>query len=181
MMNESRETVAQLVASHAQFLAFVGRRVGDPSVAEEILQQAFVRAVERGHTIRDHESATAWFYRLLRNAIVDHHRRRAAEGRALDAAAAEPAPSSDDELLDNVCQCVRLLLPTLKDSYADILERVDLQGQAVADYARAAGISSSNGGVRLHRAREALFRQLVKSCGTCATHGCLDCHCKAAE
>ncbi len=176
-MNESPEVVAQLVASHARFLAFLERRVGDRHVAEEILQQAFVRAVERSHTIREEESATAWFYRLLRNAIVDHRRRRGAEARALEAAAREPEPVMDEALMDGVCQCVHALLPTLADSHADILQHVDLGGEGVAAYARRTGISANNAGVRLHRAREALFKQLVRCCGACATHGCLDCHC----
>jgi RNA polymerase sigma-70 factor (ECF subfamily) len=35
--------------------------------------------------------------------------------------------------------------------------------------------------VRLHRARQALKRELERSCGTCATHGCLDCTCGASS
>jgi len=49
----------------------------------------------------------------------------------------------------------------------------------VKDYADEAGISSSNAGVRIFRAREAL-KQVARSCGTCATHGCVDCTCASA-
>ncbi len=56
--------------------------MGRRDVAEEILQEAFVRSIGRGSTLRDGELATAWFYRLLRNALVDHHRRRDVEQRA---------------------------------------------------------------------------------------------------
>jgi len=48
---------------------------------------------------------------------------------------------------------------------------------SVKDYADEAGISSSNAGVRSSRAREALRKQVARSCGTCATHGCVDCTC----
>ena len=80
-----------------------------------------------------------------------------------------------------VCGCVRTLLPTLKSEYAEVVRAVDLEERSVAEYAARAGITSNNAGVRLHRAREALFRQVVLSCGTCATHGCLDCRCDAAK
>lgn len=173
----SPETLALLVAGHAKFLAFLERRVRDRDVAEELLQQAFVRAAERGHTLRAQDSATAWFYRLLRNAIVDHQRRRGSEQRAVEAAAREPT-DVDDELFDTVCQCVRVLLGTLKPEYAEMVRRVDLEGVSVAELAREKGLSPNNAGVRLHRARKALHRQLVASCGTCATHGCRDCTCK---
>jgi RNA polymerase sigma-70 factor (ECF subfamily) len=35
--------------------------------------------------------------------------------------------------------------------------------------------------VRLHRARAALKTRLEQSCGTCATHGCLDCTCRSCS
>jgi RNA polymerase sigma-70 factor (ECF subfamily) len=47
----------------------------------------------------------------------------------------------------------------------------------VRDYAVEAGMTANAAGVRLFRAREALKRRLVESCGTCADHGCLDCRC----
>src|SRR5436190_6310187 len=57
-----------LVENHARFLAFLERRVGSRDAAQEILQEAFVRSLSRGGSLRDDESAVAWFYRLLRNA-----------------------------------------------------------------------------------------------------------------
>jgi hypothetical protein len=47
----------------------------------------------------------------------------------------------------------------------------------VKDYADQAGINSNNAGVRVFRARDALRKQVQRSCGTCATHGCVDCTC----
>jgi len=177
----SAQVVAQLVESHARFLEFVERRVGSRAAAEDILQEAFTRALSRGDTLRSSESAKAWFYRLLRNALIDHYRRRGAERRALETAADEPEPASratDEALMGTVCACMNVLIDTLKPEYAEALRRVDLEDQSLADYAQQHGITNNNAGVRLHRAREALHKQLVTSCGTCATHGCLDCHCQ---
>src|SRR5262245_7903349 len=79
-----------LVENHARFLAFLERRVGGRDAAEEILQDAFVRGLARGGSLRDDESALAWFYRVLRNAIVDHHRHADAERRGREALGREP-------------------------------------------------------------------------------------------
>ncbi|HSN97341.1 MAG TPA: RNA polymerase sigma factor [Candidatus Nanopelagicales bacterium] len=174
------EALRTLVDNHARFLSFLERRVGRRDIAEEILQEAFVRSIDRGASLRAGESATAWFYRLLRNALVDHFRRRGAEQRALDALAGEPEPveaAPDDELMGTVCACVGSLIETINPAYAEALRRVDLEGASVQAYAGEAGITPNNAGVRLHRAREALRKQLIRSCGTCATHRCLDCHC----
>jgi RNA polymerase sigma-70 factor (ECF subfamily) len=120
----------------------------------------------------------AWFYRLLRNAVVDHYRHQAAKGRALDRVRREaPRVVDEEDLHRAVCQCVLRLLPTLKPEYSDLLRRVELDGESVASAAKALGITPNNAGVRLHRARAAMSKQLRRSCGACAKHGCLDCTC----
>lgn len=165
-----------LVASHREFLAFVERRVGDRALAEEIVQDALVRSLEHAGEIR--ESAIGWFYRVLRNAIIDRARRAATQRTRLAALATElETTQTDPELEDVVCRCVGVLAETLKPDYADALRRIDIEGMPVKDYAVQAGISASNAGVRVFRARDALRKQVARSCGTCATHGCLDCTC----
>ncbi|MEO7733281.1 MAG: sigma-70 family RNA polymerase sigma factor [Kofleriaceae bacterium] len=171
------EALAALVTSHREFLSFVERRVRDRALAEEILQAALVKSLDRVGEI--HESATRWFYRVLRNAIVDHMRRGAVRDRRLESFAAELETTrlEDAELEAMVCRCVMKLAATLKPEYADALQRIDLEGTAVKDYAEHAGITASNAGVRVFRAREALRKQVARACGTCADHGCFDCTC----
>jgi RNA polymerase sigma factor (sigma-70 family) len=169
-----------LVDNHRRFLAFLERRVESRAVAEDILQSAYVRGLARAGSVHDESAIVAWFYRLLRNALVDHYRRSGSEARALAFVAGTAdmtVPGPDEELRDEVCACVSALLKTLKPEYAAAIEHVDLGGVSVATYASEAGITANNAAVRLHRAHEALRRQLVRSCGTCATHGCLDCGC----
>lgn len=177
------DVVSILVENHGRFSSFIERRVKSREVAEEILQEALVRGIQKADTIRDEESIVAWFYRLLRNAIVDHHRRNDVERRAMQGVAreAETTVELETELMDTVCRCVNGLLDTLKPEYAGLLRDVELEGKAVKDVAAATGITANNAAVRLHRAREALRKQVVLSCGTCATHGCLDCQCKPAS
>ena len=89
----------------------------------------------------------------------------------------EEAVEDDEALMDAVCGCVTQLLPTLKPEYAEALRDVDLEEMSVKAYAEKRGITANNASVRLHRSREALRRQVQRSCGTCADHGCLDCSC----
>ena len=175
----SADVIATLVENHREFLQFLERRVGSRAVAEDLLQEAFVRGIGRAETLRNEEAATAWFYRTLRNALVDHYRRSGASERALAAVAAEfdEAQAPDAELHDAVCKCVGRLATTLKPEYAEALRRVEVDGVSVQAFAAEAGITANNAAVRLFRARQALKKQLEVSCGTCASHGCLDCSC----
>jgi RNA polymerase sigma factor (sigma-70 family) len=174
------DVVRAFVDNHRELLSFVQRRVGDRALAEDILQDALVRGLDRAGAIED--SAIGWLYRVLRNAIIDHHRRQAAAARRQGALAAEPALAvaeapDDPALHDTVCRCVTRLADTLKPEYTAALLAIDVAGVPVKDYAAEAGISASNAGVRVFRARAALRRQVARSCGTCADHGCLDCTC----
>ncbi len=148
------EVVRVLVDNHKRFLAFLERRVGSRDVAEDILQEAFVRGIDRLNTLRDAQSATAWFYRLLRNALVDHYRREGAERRALaqvSAMADRAEEPLDAEMMDIVCACVASLVDTLKPEYADAIRRMDLGGVAVGAFAAHPGLTPNNAAVRLHR------------------------------
>ena len=177
------QVAEQLVANHRQFLGFLERRLGDRALAEDILQDAFVRSIEKGGDIRDETSAVAWFYRMLRNAVIDHYRRGAVRSKALEAFAAEmkDATAPPPELTAEICGCIREIASALKPEYASAIQRVDVDEMPVHAYAAEAGITANNAGVRLSRAREALRKQVKASCGTCAEHGCVECHCKKAS
>jgi RNA polymerase sigma factor (sigma-70 family) len=169
------DVVQRLIDKRADFLAFLTRKVGDRELAEDLLQDAFAR-LDKLEQLRDDESAVAWFYRVLRNAVVDRARREHTRSAALEALAHErPAP----EVEHAICQCIGALKDELKPSYRQALERVELAGLPVKDYAAQAGISANSAAVRLFRARGALRAQLQKACGACASHGCLDCTCRA--
>jgi len=170
--------VSALVDNHRRFLAFLERRVRSRAEAEDILQAAFVRGIEKSGSIREAEGAVAWFYRLLRNALTDHYRKTGVEARLFPTEATEETAAYEVEMRGEICACIRGLLPALKAEYAEMIDRVDLREQPLADAADQLAITANNAAVRLHRARTALKKQLERSCGTCAAHGCLDCGCK---
>lgn len=174
----SPEVVARLVGSHREFLSFLERRLPDRATAEEILQAAFVKTLERGEAIRDAESSVAWFYRVLRNALIDHYRRRGTQAAMEAQLGVEPNLPTEQEAKEFACRCFELLLPNLKPEYAQVLQEVDLQERPIATVAAGLAITTNNATVRLHRARKALRQELERSCGSCAVHGCLDCSCQ---
>lgn len=183
-MEDSRpqtpDALAILVENHRRFLSFLKHRVANPSDAEEILQAAFVKSVEKSNAIRDSETVVAWFYRLLRNAVIDYYRHANAGRQAIERLALMETETGDTQpdVEKNVCRCVTDLLPTLKDDYSALLRRVDLEETSIGDVAAQTGQTTNNVRVKLHRARAAMRKQLLLSCGICARHGCLDCDCK---
>ena len=59
--------------------------MGDREPAEDILQDAFIKVMDRPDQAPAGEGLVPWFYRTLRNAAIDRFRRREAAGRAVEA------------------------------------------------------------------------------------------------
>ena len=179
------DTLQRLLDRRSGYLAFVQSRVRDRAQAEDILQAAYVRAMEHAEPLRDEEAAVAWFYSVLRNAVVDHYRRNSAESGALDRWLTEMGgpkakePSTEDHSEPKfACGCIALVLPSLRPAYAEVLREVDLAETPLVEYARRHKLTPGNAAVRAHRARAALRIALEKTCGSCTIEACLDCVCK---
>jgi RNA polymerase sigma-70 factor (ECF subfamily) len=176
------EPGATLSNHRLEFLRFVQKRVRDPAAAEDILQDAVTRSLMSGDSVRDPAAVVAWFYRVLRNAIIDHHRRSRAAAKKLAAFESEPQARAQgaDARAGSSCQCVGGLHQRLKPDYRAAIQRIEVDGVPVKDYAAEAGISPSNAAVRVFRARAELKKRLERNCGACAAAGCMDCTCAAA-
>jgi RNA polymerase sigma-70 factor (ECF subfamily) len=180
MTTTSDEALSKLLHHRSRFLSFIERRVRSPAVAEAILQAALMRALERYEQIRFVDASVAWFYRLLRNAIADHYRNEATTTRMLEEWAKE-APTSQPPIeaqQDGECRCIPKLLSRLKAEYQDAIRSVDMQELSLIEFANLTGISSNNAAVRVHRARKALLKLVVDTCGTCSDHHCESCDCR---
>ena len=171
-----------LLENRRAFLGYVERRVGDRALAEDILQDAFVKVVTRPDVAPSDDAIVPWFYRTLRNAVVDRFRRDQAAGRALEAFARElDGHEVPEEVEGEVCACVRRLVDTLKPEYARALHAIDIDGAPVKEFAAREGLSPTNARVRIFRARTALRKRVAECCGACAEHGCLKCTCRDQE
>jgi RNA polymerase sigma factor (sigma-70 family) len=176
--------VRRLLEHESAFRSFLRRRISDEALVEDLLQQSFVRAVEHQHSLRNDDSVVAWFYRVLRNTVIDYYRSHGAESRRDEAFLQELTHLGEDkeppldEMKAAVCQCLHDVMPELRSNYSELLRRIDLEGEAPAKVAHDLNITLNNLTVRLHRARQALREGLEQSCGVCSQHGCLNCSCE---
>jgi DNA-directed RNA polymerase specialized sigma24 family protein len=111
----------------------------------------------------------AWFYRILRNAIIDHYRRGAARSKPHESFGAEAPTSYEVELEQKICACIADDWH-LKTEYREAIEHVDLDGESLGSFAQLKNTTTNNVSVRLHPARKAVAKTLVEVCGVCAEH-----------
>ncbi len=166
---------AHLLARLDEFVAFARKRTGDPDLAADAVQESFLKAQAKIGQLEDEERVDAWFYRILRNVIIDLQRARSQQ--PTDISAIDELVSVPEDKA-TACACVAALVDELAPAYARALRSVDLEGATIEEAAAAEGITPGNLKVRRHRAREELRVLVQATCKMCAAHGCLDCTCK---
>jgi RNA polymerase sigma-70 factor (ECF subfamily) len=170
----STMVIETLAAERERYLAFVRHRVRSGADAEDLLQKALVRAMERADQLNDPSRASAWFYRILRNTIADHHAEWARQNAKLHVLAADVEEAEPEDVA--MCACSLGLMGDMRQDYRDVIQRVDVDGESIDDVSKTLGITTNNATVRLHRARQALKTAVVDHCGTTSVAPC-DCDC----
>jgi RNA polymerase sigma factor (sigma-70 family) len=166
----------RLLEGRERFLAFLRARLPDPDVAEDVLQNSLLKAMQALPELRDEERLLPWFYTVLRNAVIDTYRRNGTATKQLPLEFAEDV-ELDEETRGSLCECINALIPTLKPEYRELIRVLDLGEESPEQAASRLDITPGNLKVRRHRARQALRRRLEETCRVCAEHHCLDCTC----
>jgi RNA polymerase sigma-70 factor (ECF subfamily) len=178
-----QDPIQQIQNARAAILSFLRKRVGDDGVAQDLFQQSVLRALEHQSSLRRREDAVAWFYSILRHALVDYLRKRAVEARGKKAYSQALVHSGHgkvppvEAVADNLCCCAYAILPSLRPNHDELIRRIDLGGESSKTVAQDLAMTRNNVRVRLHRARQVLRARLVAFCGRCCERDCQDCWC----
>ena len=178
-----QDPIQQILSARAACLLFLRKRVGDAGVAQDLFQQSVLRAIEGRSSLRRREDALAWFYSILRHTLVDYLRKHTVEAKGKKAYGQSLLHSGHgkvppfEEVGDDPCSCAYVLLPTLRPSYAELIRRIDLEGESSKTVAQDLVMTRNNLRVRLHRARQMLRARLVDFCGPCCERSCRNCMC----
>jgi RNA polymerase sigma-70 factor (ECF subfamily) len=142
--------------------AFIRSRVGDDAEAEDILQEVFFRVHRSLCCQADWERPEAWFYRIARNLIIDHYRRRRETVEIPESLPAEPElPEDDPEAL--LALSLRQVVDELPEPYRQALLLTEYEGLSQQELAARLGLSISGAKSRVQRARQKL-RDLLLAC-----------------
>jgi RNA polymerase sigma-70 factor (ECF subfamily) len=179
----AREAIDAILSERARFQRFLIARTGSETEAEDLLQQSLLKALQHGAQLRRGEKAVPWFYRILRNAISDHYRQKSSAQRRTDRlwtemqAAGENLAAPPKDWNRVICACFTGLLPGLNPRYAELIQRIDLNGESKTAVGRELKIKLGTLEVALHRARRSLRQRLESFCGACSREKGLECFC----
>lgn len=143
---------------------FILSRVQDPTVAEDILQEVFVKIARSVSQLRDANRLRAWLYRVTQNAIADHFRHRPPEVPLAESAHNHAAEEKDrGEIPPGLAPCVRALMQRLPAKYREAIEITEFEGATQAALSERLGLSRSGAKSRTQRARS-MIRDLLLEC-----------------
>ncbi|WP_168210928.1 RNA polymerase sigma factor [Persicimonas caeni] len=167
----------ELLEHRDKLLGFIRTKVADPQAAEDILHDSLLKAARSLQQLDDPDKLVAWFYQIVRHAIIDRRRRQQTEAKYLEKYARDEQVAVTPDEQASLCTCLHDLIPTLKDEYQEMIEVMELGDGESEQVAQRLGISRNNLKVRRYRARNKLKERLEECCGDCAERGCLDCTC----
>lgn len=140
--------------------AYIARRVGS-QVAEDLLQEVFLRVARNEDALGEAHNPAAWLHTVTNSVITDHFRRKARQREdATEPGEMDRLPAEGGRAHD-INRCLHPLMQTLPEKYRDVLERVDLDGEKQAQVARVAGVPAATVRARVQRAR-AMLRTAVR-------------------
>ena len=166
------------IAHESELHAFLIGQVHDPALADDLLQDVFLKAVREGARFCGLDSPRAWLFQVTRHVVIDQYRLRKPTVPVVDAL---PAPESSQTPVDALSSCLAHALQGLDEDDRDVVQRCDLDGQTQRAYAEAHGLRGGGGGPRPGRPRPRRRRQLIERGGgrfAPAGHVCCHGHCR---
>lgn len=161
---------ATLVERYREVTVRVCSRIVGAEDAEDVAQDAFLRAFGRLAKLRDDEGFRPWLLRIAHNASLDHLRRRRGEPsrESLDAEHADAVETHDRppaRLIEDAERRERLgtKLALLRDEHRVVLVLRDLEGLPYDEIAEVTGMPLGSVKGRLHRARAELVDLLRRN------------------
>lgn len=153
-----------LVDRHQDVVIRVAARVVGREEADDVSQDAFLRAFHRLEGFRDDAPFRAWLLRIAHNAAIDHLRRKPPAPVDAEAVAAGqeggPRPPAEQMEIRERVQRLERKLRGLSPAHRTVLVLRDVEG---LDYEEIATVTDSPVGSvkgRLHRARSELIEML---------------------
>lgn len=150
-------------------LGYLRRYVGDPDLAEDLLQETLVRVVRGLPGFAERSSLKTWAFSIATRVAADHFRRPLNRLQIVEFDESSGSPDADmavdDQLVvDEMNSCIRQVIDSLPADYRAALILHDLEGETGARVAEICGCSLATAKIRLHRARLRLKEALRQEC-----------------
>lgn len=169
-VEERRRAFEQEALPHLDTMYRVALRLtGDPARAEDLVQDATLKALRSWQQYQPGTNVRAWLLTILRNTFINDYRRDKARGPSVDITEAEnysvfeevgdsdPEGRFFDQIVDDE---VLQAIDKLPEEFRETLVLSDVEGLPYQEIGRITGVPVGTVKSRLFRARKALQNRL---------------------
>lgn len=143
--------------------AFILSKVHNEAIADDILQEVFIKIHAKIDSVKDETKIQSWIYQITRNLIIDHFRNSQKEQKAPQFLFENEDNASDDFMSETLDDMLKMM-DDLPAEYCEALCLTELAGMSQKTYAEKIGISYSGAKSRIQRARIMLKDLLMNCC-----------------
>jgi RNA polymerase sigma-70 factor (ECF subfamily) len=148
-------------AHAAELRGWFRHRTGNMALADDLLQDLFLKALRQGERFCELQNARAWLFEVARNLLADHLR---VAHHMVELPEDLTEQVQDVDTVDVLTQCLPRVLSELGADDREAIALCDLKGMAQAEFARLKGFSLSAAKSRVQRARVRLHAQMSVAC-----------------
>jgi RNA polymerase sigma-70 factor (ECF subfamily) len=148
-------------AHESELRGYLVHRLGNSHLAEDVLQEVFIKAMRQGAGFCSLDNSRAWLFQVARNALVDYQR---LHRETIEVPDDIPEPDEQIEPIVALGECVGRVLTELSPDDRDIIEQCDLNGMKQQAYADAHNLTLAAVKSRLLRARQKMRDTLSTNC-----------------
>ena len=141
---------------------FILKRTSDESVADDILQEVFVKIHSRIDTLKDVRRMNGWIYQIARHTIIDYYRTKKVTAELPETIASFEKSDYNDGI--DALSCIEAMVDQLPEKYRQALILTTYQGLTQKEMGEKLGLSISGAKSRSQRAREKLKDMLMECC-----------------
>ena len=159
----TKQTEKIWIDYHNKLLSFIYSRVNNGPVAEDILQDVFVRIHARIDTLKEENKLSSWLYQITRNAIIDYYRARKLT-EDLPETLLSPEEDPTEKVRKDIEGCLEPMIASLPNKYRQALVLSDIEGRPQKELAKTQDLSLSGAKSRIQRARAMLKDMMLECC-----------------
>lgn len=146
----------------AALRGFFRPRVPDPDLRADLVQEVMLRVHARRDQLREEDRFDAWAFRIARNVLIEHYRKRRPTEALPELSVPPPEPASDAPRV--LGAWLRTQIDELDPSYREALELTELRGLSQREAATQLGLPYSTLKSRVQRGRDQLHARLLQCC-----------------
>jgi RNA polymerase sigma-70 factor (ECF subfamily) len=148
---------------HTQINSFILKHTHNEAIAEDILQDVFLKMHTHIEALKDEKKLQSWLYQITRHAIYDYYRSQRMTVALPDTFDLPEEPTQDD-VEQTLLPCVKDMIDRLPDPYREAIILTEYQGLTQRELAERLHLSFSGAKSRVQRAREKLKQMLLACC-----------------